>query len=354
LRLLYSFDAARKIDSLLQNEQPDIAHLHNFCHQISPSILPVLRRHGIPIVQTLHDLKRVCPNYTMLSANGICEKCRGGRYYNALLQRCVKDSLGFSSLNCLEAYFHKAIGIYDIIDLYIAPSEFYKEKLISFGVDGRRIRVLPNFVSLDRKPSPDSRGYIFYGGRLGRHKGLLTLVKAVEGDDSIRLVLAGSGPEEPTIRRYLRDKQIGNVELVGFVEGERRARLMRGASFFVIPSECYENCPLLILEAFASGKPVVAASIGGIPELVRAGFNGLLFQPGSSSRLAERIRYLVSNPQEVTRMGRNARKTAEELYSPGVHYQKLMRIYEEVTVIHRRKMARKTKPSLLPRMETRP
>jgi len=341
LRLLYSFDAARKIDALLEREHPDIAHLHNICHQISPSILTVLRRRGIPIVQTLHDLKRICPSYKMLSASGICERCRGGRYYNAALQRCVKGSLAFSALNCVEAYFHRAIRIYDAIDLYIAPSLFYKEKLISFGVDGERIRAMPYFVFQDQMPSFESKGYFLHCGQLGKQKGVLTLVKAVEGYDSFRLVMAGSGPEESAIRRYLRDKQMRNVELVGFVTGERKARLMREASFLVLASEWYENCPLVVMEAFAHGKPVIAARIGGIPEQVRDGFNGLLFEPGNVSDLRAKIEYLLSNPEEVVRMGSNARRTAEDVYSPQVHYRKLMRLYDEVISARRRKAAAK-------------
>lgn len=338
-RLLYSFDAARKLDALLQKEQPDIAHLHNICHQISPSILPVLRRHGIPIVQTVHDLKRVCPSYRMLSAKGICERCRGGRFYHAIFQRCAKGSVSFSALNCLEAYFHQAIRIYDIIDLSICPSVFYKDKLVSFGVDARRLEVLPNFVTLQQTPPANSRAYVLYCGQLGKQKGVLTLVRAFERLPSTRLLLAGSGPEEPTIRRYIQARQMRNVELVGFVKGERRARLMREASFFVLPSEWYENCPLVVLEAFAYAKPVVAARIGGVPEQVKDGFNGLLFEPGNASQLREKIRYLDSHPEEVARMGSNARKTAERLYSPEVHYRKLMEIYERVIGRHRRKTA---------------
>jgi len=335
LRLLYSFDAARKLDALLRQERPDIAHLHNICHQISPSILPVLKRHGIPIVQTLHDLKRVCPNYQMLSSKGICEKCNGRRYYNVILQRCVKGTLSFSALNSLEAYLHDAMRIYDLVDLYISPSEFYKQKLISFGVDGRRIRVLPNFIFLDQTPSTLSKRYILYCGQLVRQKGLLTLVKAVEKDSVARLVIAGSGPQEETIRRYIRQKRVRNVELLGFVAGERRTALMREASFFVLPSEWYENCPIIVLEAFALGKPVVAAAIGGIPELVKHRFNGLLFEPGNASDLRDKIRYLFSRPHEIAAMGNNARKTAQEVYSPEVHYQKLMKIYDEAIAVRR-------------------
>ena len=156
------------------------------------------------------------------------------------------------------------------------------------------------------------------------------MVKVVEDDGAVRLVIAGSVPEEVTIRRYLREKQIGNVELVGFVGDERRTRLMREASFLVLPSEGYENCPLVVLEAFACGKPVIASRIGGIPEQVEPGFNGLLFEPGNAAELRKKIRYLISHPQEVARMGRNARKTAEELYSPQVHYRNLMTIYNEL------------------------
>ncbi len=345
LRLLYSRDAARKMDSLLRRERPDVAHLHNICHQISPSILPVLRRHGVPIVQTLHDLKRICPNYTMLSAGRICERCRGGRYYNTVLQRCVKGSLAFSTLNSVEAYFHSLIGIFDSIDLYVAPSQFYKTKLISFGLDANRIRAMPYFVSLDHGPSQESKGYILYCGRLAKHKGVFTLLRAVEGCDTLRLVLAGSGPEERMIRRHLQEKNMVNVDLAGFVTGARKAQLMREASFLVLASEWYENCPLVVMEAFANGKPVVASDIGGIPEQVIHGFNGLLFEPGNASELRARLLHLFSHPDEITRMGRNARKTAEELYSPQDHYRRLMGVYEEAIHRNRRRAAREAAPA---------
>lgn len=328
-RLLYSFDAARKMDALLQEVKPDIAHLHNICHQISPSILPVLKRHGVPIVQTLHDFKLVCPSYRMLSPEGICERCYGNRYYNVIRQRCVKGSLAFSVLLCLEAYFHRAIRIYDRVDLFIASSQFYKDKLVSFGVDARRIRVLPNFVQPDERPSYRSDGYALFCGRLGSEKGVLTLVKAAERAPDIRLIIAGSGSEESAIRQYLTAKKMRNVELVGFVSGQAKRELMRGACFFVVPSEWYENCSLSIHEAIAYGKPVVGARIGGIPEQVKSGYNGLLFEPRNAEDLRDKMQYLVSHPEEVSRMGRNARKTADEMYGPEIMYEKLMEIYRE-------------------------
>jgi len=326
-RLLYSFDAARKIDALLQEVKPDVAHLHNICHQISPSILPVLKRHGVPIVQTLHDFKLVCPSYRMLSPEGICERCYGNRYYNVIRQRCVKGSVAFSVLLCLEAYFHRAIRIYDRVDLFIASSQFYKDKLVSFGVDARRIRVLPNFVQPDERPSYPSGDYALFCGRLGSEKGVLTLVKAAERAPDIRLIIAGSGSEEDAIRQYLTAKKMRNVELVGFVSGEVKRDLIRRAAFFVVPSEWYENCSLSIHEAIAYGKPVVGARIGGIPEQVKAGYNGLLFEPGNAADLRDKMQYLISHPDETHRMGKNAAKMATGVYSPEVHYQELMRIY---------------------------
>ena len=336
-RLLYSFDAARKMDALLKKVKPDVAHLHNICHQISPSILPVLKRHGVPIVQTLHDFKLVCPSYRMLSPEGICERCYGNRYYNVIRQRCVKGSLAFSVLLCLEAYFHRAIRIYDRVDLFIASSQFYKDKLVSFGVDARRIRVLPNFVQPDERPSYRSDGYALFCGRLGSEKGVLTLVKAAERAPDIRLIIAGSGSEESAIRQYLTAKKMRNVELVGFVSGQAKRELMRGACFFVVPSEWYENCSLSIHEAIAYGKPVVGARIGGIPEQVKSGYNGLLFEPGNAEDLRDKMQYLVSHPEEVSRMGRNARKTADEMYGPEIMYEKLMEIYREAMERQRRK-----------------
>ena len=352
-RLLYSFDAAKKMDALLREVKPDIAHLHNICHQISPSILPVLKKHGVPIVQTLHDFKLICPSYRMLSPEGICERCHGNRYYNLIRQRCVKGSLAFSVLLCLEAYLHRAIRIYDRVDLFIASSQFYRDKLVSFGVDGRRIRVLPNFVQPEDEsssvahaspPVPQASrlppsGYALYCGRLGSEKGVLTLVKAAEAAPNIRVVVAGSGSEESAIRQYLAAKNVRNVELVGFVSGDAKRELIRGAGFFVVPSEWYENCSLSIHEAIAYGKPVVGSRIGGIPEQVKSGYNGLLFEPGNAEDLREKMRHLIAHPDELARMGRNAGKMAEEVYSPEIHYRQLMEIYREAVSRQNRTVA---------------
>jgi glycosyltransferase involved in cell wall biosynthesis len=180
---------------------------------------------------------------------------------------------------------------------------------------------------------------------LAKHKGIFTLLRAVEGCDPLRLVLAGSGPEERPIRRHLQEKNMVNVDLAGFVTGARKAQLMREASFLVLASEWYENCPLVVMEAFANGKPVVASDIGGIPEQVTHGFNGLLFEPGNASELRERLLHLLSHPDEITRMGRNARKTAEELYSPQHHYRRLMGVYEEAIRRNRRRAAGEAAPA---------
>jgi glycosyltransferase involved in cell wall biosynthesis len=277
----------------------------------------------------------------MVSGGRICERCQGRYYYNAILQRCVKGSLSFSVLNCLEAYIHKAIRIYDFVDLFISPSEFNRDKLMSFGVDARRIRLLRNFVELEPAPPAAPGGCVLYCGRLGREKGVLTLIKAVERQSDVNLVIAGSGGEEATIGQYVREKQIPNVRLVGFVSGEAKKQLFREASLCVVPSEWYENCSLSVLEAFAWGKPVVASRLGGLPEQVKPGFTGLLFEPGNVSDLGEKIRYLIAHPDEASTMGRNARTLIEQVYSPEAHYNKLTGIYQEAIARRRRGAARK-------------
>jgi glycosyltransferase involved in cell wall biosynthesis len=151
--------------------------------------------------------------------------------------------------------------------------------------------------------------------------------------------MAGSGPEEETIRKYVSNRRMSNVELVGFVTGESRARLMQEASLVVLPSEWYENCPLIVLEAFACAKPVVAADIGGIPEQVKSGWNGLLFPPGNASELRQKMQYLMSDPSVIGRMGRNGRETILQDFNPDAHYQGLMSIYRDVITRHRLRTA---------------
>lgn len=331
-RIVYSFHSKQKMEELVATVRPDLAHLHNIYHQISPSVLGVLARRGIPVVMTLHDLKLACPNYKMRTHGEICERCVGGRYYHAILHRCVRGSTLQSTLCAVESWVHRTFGLYERnVARFIVPSRFYLGKMIASGIPETKLTFLPNFTHVSRfQPSYEPSDYCVYFGRLSDEKGLLTLLRAMAALRRGRLVIAGDGPLHALLAERIASDKIENVELVGRKSGRELETLIRSARFSLIPSEWYENCPLSGIESFASGTPVVAAAIGGLPELVDDGENGLLFRPFSAEDLAEKMSRLFEDDATVAAMGRAAREKAEREYDASAHVERLLAIYDGV------------------------
>lgn len=328
--LLYSREAKEKIERLVKKERPDIAHLNNFAHQISPSILHIFKRYHIPVVMTMHDYKLVCPSYSMLSKGRVCELCKNGRYYHCFREGCVKDSRVKSLLNTIEMYLHhRILRIYDLIDVFIAPSRFLMSKCAEMGLKGRVV-YLPNFVSLEEY-QPQYTGQenaIVYFGRLSEEKGLETLLEAMRGLKATLKVI-GEGPLTEGLKLKVNSQNLANIHFLGYKSGEGLREEIRKAMLVVLPSEWYENNPRSVIEAFALGKPVVGARIGGIPELVKDNQTGLTFAGGDAEDLKAKIARLLNSPAEIERMGRNARRFVEEEFNAESHYAGLLRIYAE-------------------------
>jgi len=329
-RLLYSLEAKRNLQKLLCEFRPDIVHLNNFAHQISPSILHVLKNRGIPVVMTMHDYKMVCASYSMLAMGQPCERCRGGAYYWCAITRCNKGSLTKSLLSTAEMYLHHSLlGIYDTIQTYIAPSKFLADKVVQMGFTGRVV-YLQNFVNLrDWEPTySGERQRVLYVGRLSEEKGIRTLLTALKGTD-VQLHIVGDGPLGEEIRNKLIVEAITNVTLVGYAEGQKLRQEINDAAVVIVPSICYENNPRIVIEAFASGKAVIGARIGGIPELVQDGVTGRTFEPGNAQDLRDSVLSMLANPQEIVEMGKRGRKRVEQEFGPELHYDRLITIYME-------------------------
>ena len=331
-RILYSVEAMRNVERLIEKEKPDIAHLHNIYHQISPSFLSILKKKKIPIVLTLHDYKLVCASYSMLSNLTVCESCRNGKYYNCFLKRCVKSSTAKSFLNTIEMYLHhKIMNVYNLVDCYISPSQFLKQKVKEMGFAGR-IKYLPNFIQLSHfSPRYDwKEKTIVYFGRLSHEKGLLTMIRAVKNLD-IKLKIIGDGPLRNYLQSMVKNTDTRNVSFLGYKSGKELKDEICKSMAVIVPSEWYENNPMSVIEAFALGKPVIGARIGGIPELVQDNETGLTFKSGNQLDLREKICTLLSDPKSISQMGRNARHFAESRLSEETHYQGLMKIYQFVS-----------------------
>jgi glycosyltransferase involved in cell wall biosynthesis len=330
LNILYSLEAKKKIEQVIKKEKPELVHFNNFAHQISPSVLHALKKYKIPSVMTMRDFKLVCPSYSMLLNGKPCERCKGGAYYNCFLNKCTKNSRVKSLINTAEMYLHHNImDIYSNISLFISPSRFLKNKVEEMGFK-KKVVYLPNFVYAE-KFTPEynfQSNEICYFGRLSEEKGILTLVKAVIGLD-IKLNVIGEGPQKDEIELLIKKNGMKNVLLLGHKTGDELFSEIKKSMAVVIPSECYENNPRTVLEAFSLGKPVIGARIGGIPELVLDDKTGICFEPGNEKDLKEKILFFSKNSEKVIAMGKNARKFVSENFNPDWHYKRLIEIYEE-------------------------
>ena len=320
-----SREAIGKIEEIVERERPEIAHLHNIYHQLSPSIIPVLKSRGVKVVLTVHDGKLICPSYLMLRDGEVCTACRGRYFWKIVTRRCQSSPMkGF--LLMLEGYWHAWKETYQLVDLFLAPSEFIAE-LISERIPEDRIQLLRNGINLaDFNPSCQDDGYVLYFGRLSKEKGIETLLKAQQSMRNCPpLRVVGTGPMEDALRRKYLDAQF-----LGYKDGKELNEIIGKAAFVVVPSEWNENCSMVILEAMAMGKAVIASAIGGIPEQIEDGVTGFLFQTGSIAQLSKKMEILTANSELRKEMGKAARKKAEREFSLERHNADLLAIYHSV------------------------
>jgi glycosyltransferase involved in cell wall biosynthesis len=332
---IYSRRTVRDLHVLVSGNRPDLAYVHNIYPLISPSLYHALHSMGIPVVQCVHDFRPLCSNGLFYTEGQSCERCKGGNYLHGVVHRCYRDSYFVSGLYALTLGLNRFANMLDKISAFICLNEFHRTKFLEAGVPNSKLFVRPNSIDampVMLGPAPEARQYAVYFGRLSPEKGLLTLLQAFERAAPARLKIAGSGAMEAELKQYIRDKKLDNVELVGFLEGAEKARLLSGALFAVIPSECHENFPVVSLECFAAGKPILASRMGGLPSIVSEGETGLLFTAGNAGEIAERVRYMFSHPLDADRMGRRAREIVETKYSRERSYQELLDIFQKVLV----------------------
>lgn len=332
--MIHSFEAARAIKRLIADTKPDLAHLHHVYHQLSSSILYPLVQAQVPVVQSVHDYKLVCPNYRLFNPRTalICEKCMGHSYYHPIFEKCLRDSATAGLLGCLEAYWNLVSRVYKThVDRFTVSNQHLKNRLLGYGIRPDKVEIIPNFVEMHTyQPSYDSDGYVLYFGRITKEKGVLNLIQAMESLSSLKLKVVGEGEELPALTTYVREHKMANVEFLGPAWDEDLKPILARARLVVVPSIWPENSPLVIYQSFAAGKPVIGSRVGGIPDLIDDGENGLLFEAQDVESLAEKIEFLASRADLAGQMGRNARAKAEREYDPQVHYRRMMDVYEGV------------------------
>ncbi len=328
-RSIYSIEARRNIERLIKDTKPDLVHLNNIRHHITPSILRPIKNHNIPVVWTLHDYQLICPNIFFLAGGRICEKCKKRKYFWPIFTRCKKNSFLASIMAAFEHTVQMCTKVYDLVDVFICPSIFLKNKFIEYGFQSEKLIVLNYFINIDCDYESEPPGdYLLYVGRLSEEKGIKTLIDAVIKVESCKLKIVGDGPLEEELVLYVKSKNaINKIEFLGYKNHKDVIELLKKCKFLVIPSEWYEVTGLVIFEAFACGKPVVGSRIGGIPEFIKDNETGITFEPGDSDDLKLKIAYLSNHPEKIREMGASARAYVTQELSPAKHYEKLMEIY---------------------------
>ena len=327
IKTIYSAEARQKLRLVLEDFQPDVCHLNNFNYQLTPSVILEIVKwrkqtgHPCRIVFTAHDYQLVCPNHMMRSpvTNENCEKCLGGNFLSCTMGKCIHGSTAKSAVGTAEAVFWKMNGVYRHIDTMICCSQFLKTKMDSNPLFAQRTVALHNFVDKAEWKSTQKKDYVLYFGRFSTEKGIGTLIDACRELPDISFIFAGTGPLENEI------SGVPNIRNVGFQTGAALEQLIREARFSIYPSEWYENCPFSVMESQMYGTPVLGADIGGIPELIRAGETGELFESGSREDLKQHIRKLWEDKELTEQYSRSCEKLSFDTVDD--YYEKLEMLY---------------------------
>ena len=274
--IFYSSTAREGLRRMIRVFTPDVVHAHNIYGGLSTAVLDAVKELLLPVVMTLHDLKLICPSYLMVNRGKVCERCKGRRFYRAVLARCHKNSILASAVYAAESYFSHFLKKYEGVKLFICPSRFLLNKHLDFGFDAERMVHIPNPVRIMNGGAERYPGeHLLYFGRISREKGLRTLIDAYRGAGiDVPLLIAGEGPERRELEDIVRLDNSSRITFTGHLDADALAEAVKSARAVIVPSECYENAPMAILKSLGMGRPVIGANIGGIPEMVEHGVNG--------------------------------------------------------------------------------
>jgi glycosyltransferase involved in cell wall biosynthesis len=331
--VIYSLDAKRRIRRMIADFKPDVAHVRNIYHHLSPSILWELKAQKIPVIYHVNDFKMLCPSYNLVAHGQACERCKGGKFWHVVTEGCYAGSRSSALVLAAEAYAHRWLKTYQrCVDLFLAPSQFVKDKLVESGFDEHKINVLPHFQKLPERSIPILKpdAPILYFGRLSPEKGVGDLLQAMQQLPAIQLQIAGDGPQREELERLSQNLNLRNVEFAGHRKGTGLDQLIAAARFTIFPSHAYETMGKSILESYAWKRPVIASDLGSRRELVKDGLTGLLFPVGNVQKLAEAISLLARHPELAAKMGNEGCRLVREHHRPEKHYSELLALYERL------------------------
>lgn len=329
--LFWSTDTYDEVLSICKRQNVDLLHVHNTFPLISPSIYYAARKLCVPVVQTLHNYRLLCPQAMFLRGGALCEKCLNKLPWRAIAYRCYHDSVSESAALSAMLTIHHWLGTYQrCIDRFIALSEFSRDKFVEGGLPRVKMAVKPNFVDIP-KASPIVRSGGLFAGRISPEKGTRVLAEAVACRNGPAIDVVGAGADASLL------KEVPRLRLLGLEQPEALYLRMQRAAYLVVPSIVYEHFPRIVVEAFACGLPVIASRIGALADIVEEGRTGLLFEAGNPRDLAEKLDWADRNPEVLREMGNRAREQYEGKYTSAKNYSQLMQIY--ATAMHERRSA---------------
>lgn len=322
--------AAKALQERIREYQPDIAHFHTVFPLMSPAVFRAAHQAGVPTLETMHNFRLVCPGGLLKRQGTVCHQCVGKKVpWPSIVHGCYRGSRLHSIGMTATLSVHHAAGTFaHHVDRYLALTEFVKQMMIRGGYPAEKIVVKPNFIATKRQPGTGRGGYALFVGRFHPEKGVMTLVNAWKRVPAhCKLILVGDGPQRDQV---LEHAQGLNIEVRDWLDSEAIFDLLEEAAFLVFPSNCYETGPLVPIESFSCGTPVLASDIGNFSAWIQPGRNGWLFRTDDSEDLAAKITTAFADPTLGTTMRIAAKQTHQEDFSDVANYELLMRIYQEV------------------------
>ncbi len=331
-KTIWAGDVYREVLDMVRRERPQIAHAHNTFVQISPSVFAACREGGVPVVQTLHNFRLLCPAATLFRDGKVCEACPESGLWQGVRHACYRDSYTATAATALMLATHRWARTWShVVTGYIALTEFSRRKFVGAGLPREKIHVKPNFVAPDPGCKEIFGDFAVYVGRLSPEKGPKTLLRAWRQlRVLIPLQIIGDGPLRPELEQMASQFNLPNVVFTGRLSSEEARSRIRHARLLILPSECYENFPMTAVEAFSCGTPVLCSRLGAMQEIVHDQSNGLHFTPGRPEDLAATLEWAWNNPGRIRAMGKAARQHYEQKYTAEANYNALMEIYEHV------------------------
>ena len=337
--MVWAADTRLDFSRLLDEEKPDLVHVHNTFLMVSPAIYRTCREANVPVVQTLHNYRLYCPAATFFRDGHVCEDCVNHGLTRAIAYGCYRNSRTATSSVVLMLSVHRQLGTWvRDINCYIALTDFARNRFLNAGLSAEKVFVKPNFVHPDPGAcSVSDGGYALFVGRLSPEKRVNTVLRAWHqlGRLGIPLVIIGGGPERVELQQESINYGLTDVVFRGQVSRQESLAAIGGARFLVFSSEWYENFPVTIAESFACGVPVICSRMGAMQEIVKHGQTGLHFTAGDSKDLAETVKWAWDHPERMRSMGLEARREFETKYTAERNYPMLMSIYQHALSANR-------------------